>query len=122
MRLNDINFDLLTDRELVILCLKYKIIQKEQIPNLTRKELLNIIKNYIQRKLQVYGQRKRSLSTSSNLQSNRMNNISRPTIQRQTSNPITNIEKSNVVHQHNTNEIKNQSQNQIQEQGLHCTW
>ena len=116
MRLNDINFDLLTDRELVILCLKYKIIQKEQIPNLTRKELLNIIKNYIQRKLQVYGQRKRSLSTSSNLQSNRMNNISRPTIQRQTSNPITNIEKSNVVHQHNTNEIKNQSQNQIQEQ------
>ena len=45
-----------------------------------------------------------------------MNNISRPTIQRQTSNPITNIEKSNVVHQHNTNEIKNQSQNQIQEQ------
>ena len=56
MRLNDINFDLLTDRELVILCLKYKIIQKEQIPNLTRKELLNIIKNYIHRKLQVYGQ------------------------------------------------------------------
>ena len=106
MRLNDINFDLLNDKELVIKCLKNKIIERDQILNLTRKDLLRIIKEYIKKKLQVYGQRRRSLSTSGNIESNRNNNIPRPIIQRQTSNPITNNERTNVIHQHNKDEIR----------------
>ena len=45
MKLNEINFDLLSDKELIQLCLKYKIIEQENIPKTTRKELLLIIKS-----------------------------------------------------------------------------
>ena len=51
MKLNEINFDLLSDQELIVLCLKYKIIEKEDISKTTRKELLNIIKGFLQKKL-----------------------------------------------------------------------
>ena len=46
-KLNEINFDLLSDKELIMICLKYKIIQKEDISKTTRKELLNIIKSFL---------------------------------------------------------------------------
>ena len=44
MKLNELNFDLLSDKELITICLKYKIIKKEEIPKTTRKELLAIVK------------------------------------------------------------------------------
>ena len=43
MKLNDIDFDRLTDKELVALCLKYKMIEQSEIPQLTRKILLSKI-------------------------------------------------------------------------------
>ena len=107
MKLNEINFDLLSDKELIMICLKYKIIQKEDISKTTRKELLNIIKSFLQKKLNVYGQRKeendtniksvqiqRRMSTSGRLQKDiNQRTIPRPTIQRRMSHPITKIEK-----------------------------
>ena len=56
----------------------------------------------------------RSLSTSGNLQVDRGQNLPRPIIQRQLSNPITNNEKTTVFHQHNSDELRNNTQNQIQ--------
>ena len=105
MKLNEINFDLLSDKELIMICLKYKIIQKEDISKTTRKELLNIIKSFLQKKLNVYGQRKeendtniksvqiqRRMSTSGRLQKDiNQRTIPRPTIQRRMSHPITKI-------------------------------
>ena len=116
MRLNDINFNLLSDQELVTLCLKYKLIQQDDVSNVNRKQLLNIIKQFLKQKLQTYGQRKRTLSTSANIQNNRGSNLPRPIIQRQTSNPITRIERSNVVHEHNTEELRSNTQTQIQQE------
>ena len=57
MKLNELNFDLLSDKELIMICLKYKIIKKEDIPKTTRKELLVIIKLFLKKKLDVYGQK-----------------------------------------------------------------
>ena len=53
MKLNELNFDLLSDKELIMICLKYKIIEKENISRTTRKELLEIIKQYLTKKLKV---------------------------------------------------------------------
>tara|TARA_B100001094_G_scaffold314746_1_gene353941 strand:- start:390 stop:1862 length:1473 start_codon:yes stop_codon:yes gene_type:complete len=117
MKLNEIDFNLLSDKELVILCLKYKLITKEDISKCNRKKLLELIKGFLKKKLQIYGQRRgRSLSTSGNLQVDRGQNLPRPTLQRQLSNPITNNEKTTVFHQHNSDELKNNTQNQIQTQ------
>ena len=113
MRLNDIDFNLLSDQELVTLCLKYKLIQQEDVSNINRKQLLTNIKQFLKQKLQTYGQRKRTLSTSANIQDNRGSNLPRPTIKRQTSNPITEIERSTVVHEHNAEELRSNTQNQI---------
>ena len=46
MKLNEIDFNLLSDKELVILCLKYKLITKEEIPKCNRKKLLELIKTF----------------------------------------------------------------------------
>ena len=43
MKLNDIDFNKMSDKELVILSLKYKLIQKTDIPSLTREKLLIMI-------------------------------------------------------------------------------
>ena len=51
MKLNELDFDKLSDNDLIQLCLKYKILDKSEISNTTRKELLIIIKNYIQKKI-----------------------------------------------------------------------
>ena len=56
--LNEIDFDLMNDNELVLICLKYKLLSKDEIRNKTRKEILLIIKSFIQKKLQTYGQKK----------------------------------------------------------------
>ena len=54
MKLNELNFDLLSDKELIMICLKYKMLEKKDIPKKTRKEILEIIKLYLQKKLSVY--------------------------------------------------------------------
>ena len=77
MKLNEINFDLLSDQELISLCLKYKIVEKEKLSQTTRSDLLKIIKIFLKKKLEVYGKKEiksvsvnRRMSTSGNLQKN----------------------------------------------------
>ena len=103
MKLNELNFDLLSDKELITICLKYKIIKKEEIPKTTRKELLAIVKLFLKKKLNVYGQKKeenvkyvqiqRRMSTSGKMQQTNKQSIPRPTVKRRMSQPITKIEK-----------------------------
>ena len=59
MKLNEIDFDSMSNKELIQLSLKYKIIQKEDLYNISRKQLLRLIKQYIYKKLKVYGTRKK---------------------------------------------------------------
>ena len=113
MKLNEIDFNLLSDKELIILCLKYKLIERNDIQKLNRDKLLIIIKQYLIRKLQVYGQRKkRSMSISDNLQRNQIhnqsNNLPRTELKRTLSDPITTNEK---VHSHNIHELNQVRQN-----------
>ena len=121
MKLNELNFDLLSDKELIMICLKYKIIEKENISRTTRKELLEIIKQYLTKKLKVYGEKKnqgggedvksvqikRRMSTSGKLEKNNVKtNIPRPTVKRRMSHPITKIEKIGAQETVQKNEIK----------------
>ena len=123
MKLNEINFNLLSDQELISLCLKYKIMNREKLSNTTRSELLDVIKEFLKKKLQVYGKKKeeesiksiplqRRMSTSGNLQKNSLNYdnntkvISRPNVKRRMSHPITNIEKIEAKDSIQRNEIK----------------
>ena len=130
MKLNEINFDLLSDQELIVLCLKYKIIEKEDISKTTRKELLNIIKGFLQKKLHVYGQRKekndtniksvqiqRRMSTSGRLQKDmNQRTIPRPTIQRRMSHPITKIEKLDAKETIQKNEVEHVSKKEVKQE------
>jgi len=130
MKLNEINFDLLSDQELIMICLKYKIIEKEDISKTTRKELLNIIKGFLQKKLNVYGQRKeqndtniksvqiqRRMSTSGRLQKDmNQRTIPRPTIQRRMSHPITKIEKLDAKETIQKNEVEHISKKEVKQE------
>ena len=125
MKLNEIDFDKLSDQELIQLCLKYKILDKTEIPKTTRKEILSIIKTFLKKKLQVYGEKKsgntkkvqlqRRMSTSGKLENNNLkSNIPRPTVKRRMSHPITQVEKidaketiqKNEIRRTNTEEVK----------------
>ena len=125
MKLNEIDFDKLSDQELIQLCLKYKILDKTKIPKTTRKEILSIIKVFLKKKLQVYGEKKnentkkvhlqRRMSTSGKLENNNLkSNIPRPTVKRRMSHPITQVEKidaketiqKNEIRRTNTEEVK----------------
>jgi len=126
MKLNEINFDLLSDKELIQVCLKYKMIKREDIPKTTRKELLLIIKKYLQKKLQVYGQREpaeqpegvksirvgRRMSISGKLE-NTKKNIPRPTIKRRMSQPITHVEKIYAEDNIQRNQIKRNTTEEV---------
>ena len=131
MKLNDIDFDRLTDKELVALCLKYKMIQQSEIPQLTRKILLSKIKEFLKRKLQVYGQKKdpniksisvdRRMSTSGNLQKHQVgyqtnNGPPRPNVQRRMSHPITSVEKVQAQQTHEMNRIRENTTNQVKQE------
>ena len=130
MKLNDIDFNRLSDTELVSLCLKYKIIQKEDIKSLTRKKLLDLIKHYVAQKLKVYGQKKdntiksvpiqRRNSVQGNLQKNIIHNqkqsLPRANVKRRMSQPITKIEKVEAKKSHERVEVKQESQQQVTEQ------
>ena len=111
MKLNDIDFNRLNDKELITLCLKYKLIESHEISKSTRKDLLNLIRKYLENKFKNYGQRNkdvksvsvnRRMSVSGNIQKNSIqysnrNGPPRPTITRRMSEPVTNIEKVQVL-------------------------
>mgnify|MGYP001269685199 CR=1 FL=1 len=127
MKLNEIDFDLMSNNELILICLKYKIIEKEQINSKTRKDILLLIKNFIKKKLQTYGKkdtkslqvnRNRRMSASGNIQSFnktiKTDGPPRPTLQRRMSQPITKIEKIDTKKDHEKLEIKRDASNNVQ--------
>lgn len=118
MKLNELDFDKLSDGDLINLCLKYKILTKSEISNTTRKELLLIIKKFIQKKLQVYGEKnkqtknvqiQRRMSTSGKIEGINKLSIPRPERTRRMSQPITKIEKVDAVETIGKNEVKRES-------------
>jgi hypothetical protein len=132
MKLNEIDFNMLSDQELVGLCLKYKLIEPQSVNKYSRNSLLLLIKGFIKRKLETYGQRKnqtqtqsnnkRRLSISGNLQKNTIgynkntNNPPRGIRQRRLSQPITKIEKVQAVDDHNKAEVKEQAITQVKKE------
>jgi hypothetical protein len=129
MKLNDIDFNKLSDNELKALCIKYKMIDANNISQVNRQQSLNLIRQFLERKLKVYGQKKqdpnlkqvnvRRMSTSGGLQTNVKNNSTgppRPEIQRRMSHPITKIEKMDAVETHQRVEVKEQSTNEVHKQ------
>jgi len=129
MKLNDIDFDKLSDNELKALCIKYKMVEGHNISTISRKESLVLIKSFLERKLKVYGQKKnqdpnlksisvRRMSTSGSLQTNTGNSSGPPraNVQRRMSHPITKIEKVDAVETHQRVETKIQSTNNVKEQ------
>ena len=124
MKLNEINFDLMSDRELVMISLKYKMIEREQIPRTTRKDLLILIKAFIQRKLQTYGQRERRHSISGNIQKQMIQNTKtitqtpqpRANVKRRMSHPITSVEKVQAKATVQINKTRNESQANVRKE------
>ena len=130
MKLNDIDFEKFSDKELITLCLKYKLIESHEISKSTRKGLLSLIRKYLEYKLKNYGQKKndsktvsvnRRMSVSGNIQKNTLNYSKssgppRPIIARRMSEPITRIEKVDAVDTHEKLEVKQNSQKEVSEQ------
>jgi hypothetical protein len=123
MKLNDIDFDKLSDNELKGICLKYKIIDPQKINLCQRSKLLEIIKKWLEYKLKNYGQRRNSIN--GNLQKNQLNysKSSGPpkpeydNRQRRLSQPITSNEVSNANTVHQQNQIRQQAE-QINQQNI----
>ena len=126
MKLNEIDFNLLSDRELIGICLKYKLIEREKISGSNRNDLLLLIKNFLATKLKNYGQKKdnnvksvsvdRRMSISGNLQKHSgktKNGPPRVIKQRRMSEPITRIEKVESQETHNRNVIKSDATRSI---------
>tara|TARA_Y100001958_G_scaffold115570_1_gene82710 strand:+ start:1001 stop:2509 length:1509 start_codon:yes stop_codon:yes gene_type:complete len=129
MKLNDIDFDKLSDNELKALCIKYRMVNENEVLSIDRKQSLNLIRKFLERKLKVYGQKKnndpnlkqvnvRRMSTSGNLQTNTKSSNSppRPNVQRRMSQPITKIEKIDAVETHERVETKQNSVNHVKQQ------
>ena len=100
MKLNEIDFDILSDKELVGICLKYKLIKYEEISRYKRTDILAIIKKWLHNKMINYGQNKknvkavsvnRRMSVPGNIQKN---NISRQKI----SNTPPNVQNNEGCH------------------------
>ena len=134
MKLNDVDFNKFTDSELKAICLKYKIIEQSQLNNIGRNDCLKLIKEFINRKLKVYGQRKndpnlksvgvRRLSTSGNLEQHSVNYSNKNSsnappkvnLDRRMSDPITRVEKVNAGETIELNQVKQESQNHLRSQ------
>ena len=126
MRLNDIDFDKMTDKELISICLKYKLIDYNDITKYKRSEILKIIQIWLYKKLKNYGHKKetnegvksvsvRRMSISGNMQKNLVKNKNGPPKvqkQRRMSEPTTQIEKKEAVETHERNIIKEKYNNQ----------
>ena len=119
MKLNDIDFNKLTDKEIISICLKYKLIEFDDIQKYKRSDLLKILHIWLHKKLKNYGQKKetpgvksvavRRMSISGNMQKNIVkNNNGPPKVQRERrmSQPTTKIEKKEAVETHERNVIK----------------
>jgi len=119
MKLNDIDFNKLSDKEIISICLKYKLIEFDDIKKYTRKDLLKILHIWLHKKLKNYGQKQettgiksvavRRMSVSGNLQKNIVkNNTGPPKVQRERrmSQPTTKIEKQEAIETHERNVIK----------------
>ena len=119
MKLNDIDFNKLSDKEVISICLKYKLIDYDDIKKYSRKDLLKILHIWLHKKLKNYGQKKenpsvksvsvRRMSVSGNMQKNIVkNNNGPPKVQRERrmSQPTTKIEKKEAVETHERNVIK----------------
>ena len=116
MKLNNIDFDKLTDNELRAISVKYKLVDPNKVHMYSRKQLLMIMKKWLEHKLKNYGQRRNSVS--GNLQKNQLNygsNTGPPkpeydNRQRRLSQPITNNEISNAHNVHQQNQISQEAQ------------
>ena len=106
MKLNDIDFNKLSDKEIISICLKYKLIKFDDIKKYSREYLLKSIHIQLHNKLKIYGQKKdnevvksvsvRRMSVSGNMQKNLgKKNTGPPKVQRERrmSQPTTKIEK-----------------------------
>ena len=128
MKFNGIDFDKMTNTELIELCLKYKLIDRSKQYN--RQDLLNLIKSFIIDRLNRKKQNsnnvksfsidsdkeyKRRNSVSGNLQN--INNRNGPpkvnVHKRRLSQPTTLSEKSNAIKTHEMNNIQQQSINKV---------
>ena len=122
MKLNEIDFQKFTNQELVALCLKYKLIERSHISKCTRDSLLLLLKEYIHKKLKVYGtktERKRRMSTTGNPQKHSMSQSNSPpkvTRERRLSQPITNVEKIQSQRDHQVVQTAQQSKQVVKEQ------
>ena len=59
MKLNDIDFNKLSDKEIISICLKYKLIEFDEIKKYRRQDLLKILHIWLHKKLKNYGQRRK---------------------------------------------------------------
>ena len=116
MKLNNIDFNKLSDDELKGICIKYKLVNSTQVNLYQRKQLLSIIKNWLEQKLKNYGQRRNSIN--GNLQKNALNyekNTGPPkpeynNRERRLSQPITSNEIKNANTVHEQNQIQQNAQ------------
>ena len=123
MKLNNIDFDKLSDNELKQLCLKYKLIDPQKINLYQRNHLDKIIRSFVLTKLKNYGKRRNSVN--GNLQKTALQYQKNPgppkpeynTRERRLSQPITRNEVQNANTVHNQNQSQAQAQ-QINQQNL----
>jgi hypothetical protein len=131
MKFNGIDFDKLSNTELVNLCLKYNLVDKSKQYN--RQNLLDLLKSFIIDRLNKKKQQssniksfsidndkdyKRRNSFSGNLQSNQTKS-GPPKVnvhKRRLSQPTTTIEKTNAVKTHEMNTIQQNSVNKVQKE------
>ena len=119
MKLNDIDFNKLSDKEIISICLKYKLIEFDDIKKYSRDDLLKRLHIWLHNKLKIYGQKKdnevvksvsvRRMSVSGNMQKNLgKKNTGPPKVQRERrmSQPTTKIEKKEAIESHERNIIK----------------
>jgi len=129
MKLNDIDFNKLSDKELISICLKYKLIEYGDIHKYKRSDLLKRLQVWLHNKLKTYGKKKenspvksvsvRRMSVSGNMQKNIIkNNSSPPKVQRERrmSQPTTKIEKKDAVETHERNVIRQTNTEEHREQ------
>jgi hypothetical protein len=77
MKLNDMDFNKLSDKEIISICLKYKLIEFSDIKKYKRDDLLKILQVWLHNKLKNYGKKDkapvksvavRRMSVSGNMQ------------------------------------------------------
>ena len=120
MKLNNIDFDKLSDNELKQLCLKYKLIDPQKINLYQRNHLDKIIRSFVLTKLKNYGKRRNSVN--GNLQKTALQYQKNPgppkpeynTRERRLSQPITRneVQHANTVHNQNQSQAAAQQINQ----------